>query len=93
MAKATDIWVRVAGNAKRIKSGTDPFHWRCYMGRTEPEVPIRSFRLGGAASQANVVPGTDPTAANPLGLTAWIDFYGDVTIKDDIAYITLKQPQ
>ena len=85
-----DVWVRVAGNAKRIRTEGDPLHWRCYPRRENPEIPVRSFRLGGPASATNVMPGTDPAAANPLGLTAWINFYGDLEVVDDIARITLK---
>ena len=85
-----DTWVRIAGNAKRIRTEGDPFHWRCYPRREGPEIPIRSFRLDGPASAANVAPGTDPAAANALGLTAWIDFYGDLEIVDETARIVLK---
>lgn len=90
MAGWTDVWVRVAGNVKRIRTEGDPFHWRCFVRLEAPEIALRSFRIDGTASDGNVIPATDPAAANPLGLTAWIDFYGDVEMKDDIAFITLK---
>lgn len=90
MTAWTDVWVRVAGNVKRIRTEGDPFHWRCFARREGPEIALRSFRVDGAADGGNVTPGTDPAAANPLGLTAWIDFYGDLTIEGDVAHITLK---
>ena len=84
-------WIRVAGHAKRIKEG-GAHRWRCFAGAALPEIPIRSFRIAGDASPANVVPGTDPGSAGPLGLAAWIDFYGDLRLEDDVAVITLRQP-
>ena len=92
MSKRTDVWIRTAGNARRIRTEGDPYHWRCYVGREAPEIPLRGFRIEGPATPANVLHGTDPAAANPLGLTAWIDYYGDVEVVDDIACITLKKP-
>lgn len=85
-----DVWVRVAGNVKRIRTAGDPFHWRCFIAVEQPEVPLRSYELFGQADGKNMRVGTDPAAANPLGLSAWIDFYGDVTVEDGIARITLK---
>ena len=90
MTKWTDVWVRTAGNARRIRTEGDPFHWRCFVGREAPEIPLHSIRVEGPASPANILHGTDPVAANPLGLTAWIDYYGDLEVVDDVARITLK---
>lgn len=90
MTNANDVWVRVAGNARRIRSEGDLFHWRCFIGLAQPEIALRTYRLHGAADGRNFLPGTDPSGANPLGLLAWIDFYGDVVIENGIARITLK---
>ncbi|MEK9152071.1 MAG: hypothetical protein AAB692_01770 [Patescibacteria group bacterium] len=90
MTAWSDVWVRIAGNAKRIRTAGDPFHWRCFVRRAGPEIALHSFRVSGTAAGDNMLPGTDPVAANPLGLTAWIDFYGDVTVEEDVAHITLK---
>ncbi len=90
MKIASDIWIRVAGNAKRIKSGTDPLHWRCFVDRALPEIALSNWRLSGLATATNMVPGTDPTASNSLGLNAWFDCYGDLEVVDEVATITLK---
>lgn len=87
---STDVWVRVAGNVRRIRTEGDLFHWRCFIGRAHPEIPLRTYRLNGVADRMNVLPGTDPSGSNDLGLSAWIDFYGDVTVEHGIARITLK---
>lgn len=87
---STDVWVRVAGNVKRIRTEGDLFHWRCFIALAHPEIPLRTFRLHGLADGKNMVPGTDPSGSNPLGLSAWIDLYGDVAIENGIARITLK---
>lgn len=90
MTISNDVWVRVAGNVKRIRTEGDLFHWRCFLGLAHPEIPLRTYRLFGEADGTNFRPGTDPSGSNPLGLSAWIDFYGDVTIEHGIARITLK---
>lgn len=87
---STGVWVRVAGNVKRIRTEGDLFHWRCFVAREHPEIPLRTYFLYGSADGRNMKPGTDPSGSNPLGLSAWIDFYGDVTVEYGIARITLK---
>ncbi|MFZ2682288.1 MAG: hypothetical protein WAZ14_04315 [Patescibacteria group bacterium] len=84
-------WIRIAGNVRRIKTLGDPMHWRCYINRQLPEVELCSFEISGPASPNNFMPGTDPSSQNELGLTAWFDVFGDITIGDDrIAHIVLK---
>ncbi|MBI4457975.1 hypothetical protein HY633_03370 [Candidatus Uhrbacteria bacterium] len=90
MTMSQPVWIRVAGNVKRIRTEGDPYHWRCFVRREGPEVALRSFRVDGVATGGNVIPGTDPAASNPLGLTAWIDFFGVMTVENDMALITLK---
>lgn len=90
MTNATDTWIRIAGNAKRIRTEGDPYHWRCFVGRQGPEIPLRTFQTSGPSTAENMIPGTDPTGANLLGLVAWIDYFGDVEIEDGVARITLK---
>lgn len=85
-----NVWVRVAGNSRRIRAEGDLFHWRCFIGNAPPEIPLRTYNVSGEADVRNVRPGTDPSSSNPLGLLAWIDFYGDVTVQNGIARITLK---
>lgn len=86
-----DVWIRAAGHAARIRAGED-FHWRCFVNRALPEIPLRDLNIGGTATKANFILGTDPLKSNELGLNAWFDFYGDVSIRDGIATIALKTP-
>lgn len=90
MTASTNVWVRVAGNVRRIRTEGDLFHWRCFIALEQPEIPLRTFRLFGPADGKNMKAGTDPSGSNALGLSAWIDFYGDVEIENGIARITLK---
>lgn len=86
------VWIRVAGHAQRIRD-SEPCHWRCYVSARHPEIPVRTWRISGIATDTNCLPGTDPHKDNPLGLTAWIDYFGDITIgRDLIAHIRLRQP-
>jgi hypothetical protein len=87
---AKNVWVRIAGNSRRIRAEGDLFHWRCFIANAPPEIPLRTYRVSGEADGKNVLPGTDPSSSNPLGLLAWIDFYGDVTVQNGIARVTLK---
>lgn len=92
MEKHENVWIRVAGNARMIREG-GAFPWRCYLGRREPEIPLREWSLEGRATRENVVQQTSLThAETSLGLAAWIDFYGDAAIEDGKLRIELKKP-
>ncbi len=88
MQKESPIWVRVAGHVQRIRAN-QPAHWRAYLHREGEEVPILAWSLSGYASTTNIVHGTDPLAQNALGLTAWIDFFGHISIEEGRLHITL----
>ena len=83
----TPRWIRVAGHAQRIKGG-DPFRWRCYVGREPPEVPLRDVHILGDVTPMNVRFGTEPSGDH-LGLVAWIDLFGTLEIRDDVALVTV----
>ena len=86
-----NIWVKVAGHSQRIRQ-KDKFHWRCYVESEFIEIPLVNWNISGAATPRNVKAGTDPEG-NALGLVAWIDFFGDMTIDSSgVAHITLKDP-
>ena len=90
--KHHNVWIRLAGHAGRIREN-QPNHWRCYINRNLPEIPLTHWRLIGMASPDNVVPGTNH-AKDHLGLNAWMDFYGDITVDEQgLATIELKQPK
>jgi len=88
--KSQKTWVRVAGNATKIKAG-DLYGWRCYFKGNQDEISLKNWFIGGVANSKNVIPGFSATK-NENGLVAWIDFFGLATIKDDILYINLSEP-
>jgi hypothetical protein len=85
------VWVRFAGNARMIREN-GAFHWRCFPGREAPEIPLRDIVILGTASAENFRFGTDPASSNPLGLTAWFDGYGELSVADHVATIVLRDP-
>lgn len=89
MEPRTATWIRLAGSAQTIREG-GTHHWRCYVNRTGEAIPLISFKFSGAANDTNVIPGTAPKRDEPNGLTAWIDAYGHLDIKNDVAVITLR---
>ncbi|MBI4138927.1 hypothetical protein HY479_02140 [Candidatus Uhrbacteria bacterium] len=85
-------WIRIAGNAMNIRAGKDS-RWRCYVNHEPPILPLERWELVGFATPTNVVPGTNPTG-DRLGLNAWIDVFGALTISDDgVASIQLMDPE
>lgn len=84
----SNVWIRVAVNKKRIRTEGDVLHWRIFIQRKQ-EIEIRTYEVRGISTKANFVPGSDPTEKNPLGLIAWLDYFGNVEIRDDVAYIKL----
>lgn len=85
------VWIRIAGSAANIKEGK-PHHWRCFIDRQGPAVPLITWRLEGAVSGANHIVGTAPKNDEPNGLTAWIDVFGTIRIEDDVAVVQLLTP-
>jgi hypothetical protein len=83
-------WIRLAGNAANIKA-KQPRHWRCYVHREPPVVEIDSWELIGVAKPSNFKPGTAPDK-DALGLNAWIDIFGFLTVQDGLATIALVDP-
>lgn len=87
----SSVWVRIAGHVGRIR-GNHPEHWRVFVGREGEEIPLVSWSLQGAVSAENFVHGSDATGANPLGLNAWIDAFGDVEIDNGRLIVSLQNP-
>lgn len=86
--KRENVWIRVAGNAEMIRGG-QPFHWRCFVDKQQPEIPLSGWHIEGHSTQRNMIPGTKP-GGDELGLVAWIDFFGHIEIDhDSVARITL----
>ncbi len=89
MQERAGVWIRVAGHAMNIRTN-QPFHWRCFVNRERPEVPLANFVVLGEINERNFRTGTDPTGSNALGLVAWLDFFGDIVVNDNVATITLQ---
>lgn len=81
------VWIRIAGNSIKIKADS-PYHWRAFINKKGPAVPIRLWEIYGEADNENMVHGSS-SKLDKNGLLAWIDFYGNVTIKNGVAKIHL----
>ena len=93
MKRWNNVWIRIAGNAPGLRAGKKS-GWRCFVGRRNPEIPVRRIICSGAATEKNVISGTiiDDLDLN-LGPVAWLDFYGTLTIDNlGVAHIKLRQP-
>jgi|GEM_PF-4108207 len=83
-------WVRVAGNATKVKAGS-PYGWRCYIEGNPDEIALKGWFIRGRASEQNAIQGF--TAAGDVhGIVAWIDYFGNYEIRDDVLYINLHTP-
>ena len=99
--KRDKVWIRIAGNAKRIKEGGRE-GWRCFISDAPISVPSADDEIlltdwgvsGNAVPGKNFVPGTfkflKPTD-KPI-LVAWIDMYGHVVVENGLAQIELLLP-
>lgn len=84
-------WIRVAGNARAIKDGSQKA-WRCYLASGEM-IELTSFAHRGESTLDNCAYRTvldSPDSAN--GLTAWIDMYGTLTVDNEVAILDFKNP-
>ncbi len=90
MANYQGIWIRVAGHAKRIRKGEE-YPWRCYLDRGSEEIPLHAWNVSGVAEAGNFIPGSN-SSGDSVGLIAWIDCFGDVSIVDGVAHIQLQKP-
>lgn len=92
------VWIRIAGNAKRIKEGGKE-GWRCFVSNmpiqipsVDEEIPLTDWSLSGTAVPgANFIPGTYKFGKSRLEpvLVAWIDLFGSITIEEGVAHILL----
>ena len=83
------VWIRIAGNSKRIKDNTPPPHWRYEIEGQPGQHLLMGWILHGEATDHNNSQDTRPTAKGHEFL-AWVRYYGDVVISDDrSAIITL----
>ncbi|MBI4094575.1 MAG: hypothetical protein HY435_00055 [Candidatus Liptonbacteria bacterium] len=90
MYKKERAWIRIAGNAKRIREG-DQYGWRCFVDGSLEEIPLIRWDIAGSATQKNFKPGTNPDG-NEQGIVAWIDFFGNIAIDKGTAHIELLNP-
>ncbi len=87
-----NVWIRIAV----IRKGDDAnakMVWRLFADRRNPALHVRHCDLAGTAIPGmNFMLGEDPSAGNALGLRAWVDAFGDLSIEDGVARIALKTP-
>ena len=88
--KKRKAWIRVAGHATNIKSN-HVHSWRCYIGGSPTEIPLKDWSVSGMASQKNFIPGVSATR-DEHGLVAWVDCFGSYVIEREILYIDLQEP-
>ncbi len=98
MIKKEKGWVRIAGNAKKVREGSN-LGWRCFLGNAEgikpdEEIPLTHFLCSGNATQDNFIPGINPRGGEKgETVLAWIDLFGDAEIdQNDVLHITLRDP-
>ncbi len=82
----TNVWIKVAGNSTRIKQG-DSVPWRIYIESNPEEIQVRDCIIEGQANKNNLQWHSDPKG---VPLLAWVSVFGDVTVENEIAYITLR---
>lgn len=96
--KRERVWIRIAGNAKRIKAG-EKEGWRCFVSDTpiivpsiNDEIPLVDWKISGnAIPNVNFIPGTfkfEKPTDEPV-LVAWIDILGNISIEEGVARIEL----
>lgn len=91
MREYKDIWVRIAGDKNRIHSG-DTLQWRCFVSKKGEPIYFRQRIISGDSTPQNNIMLTKNDEQDPNGLTAWIDYYGDVSIDNDTLTVQLKNP-
>lgn len=92
MTEFHNVWIRIAGNSKRIKKALKPPHWRFQIDGSSPQHLLMGWTLYGIATKRNNRQETN-SAARGIEMIAWVEYFGDVTVDDnDHAHITLKEP-
>lgn len=87
-----NVWIRIAGNSRRIKSKLEPPHWRYEVEGESKQHLLLGWSLRGEATARNNKQGTKPEAEGNEFI-AWVRYFGDITVDDtDFAIITLKNP-
>lgn len=92
MTELHNVWIRIAGNSKRIKKALKPPHWRFQVNGSPEQRLLMGWTLYGQATAQNNRQATNP-AARGAGMIAWVEYFGDAVVDDnDHVYITLKDP-
>lgn len=73
------VWIRIAGNSKRIRKNLSPPHWRYEIEGISGQHLLLGWTLQGQANPGNNLQGTKP-AANGDEFLAWVKYYGNVVI-------------
>lgn len=78
----TNVWIRIAGNSKRIKDNLPPPHWRYEVEGQPGQHLLMGWTLEGQATSFNNTQGTKLTASGNEFL-AWVRYYGNVIVDDN----------
>ncbi|MDO8537233.1 MAG: hypothetical protein Q7R94_03225 [bacterium] len=95
MIQKKKIWVRFAAHGPNAKAGRK-HKWRCCLTddfSPSAEILLTDLVVSGNANGRNVTLDANPSGGTCMGgVVAWINFFGDVLIKDDVLHITLQDP-
>ena len=101
------VWIRTSAHIANINDGR-PEHWRCFIDRKGPMISVVMFEVEGLSTPENHQfgtarkgvctskdrSGTQPDCAEPNGLSAWVDYFGNIRIDENgIARIQLLVPR
>lgn len=89
--KQARVWVRIAGSKTRIMARA-PQGWRCFIDPSREEIRIRDWKIAGSANERNFIAEFTPDE-DPRGLFAWVKVFGDIEVRDEIAYVMLQDPE
>ena len=83
-------WFRVANNPQVVKYSMSE-SWMGYPKDSKAKRGLVSWKVRGVANEHNVIPRSSNEKDQNSSLS-WIDFFGDITINDGVATITLLDP-
>lgn len=85
-----NVWVRLAVNRQAWDRG-DPKRWRVFVDPDISEILVRDRVVNGASTARNNIART-LDKRDERDIIAFIHYYGNLKVIDDVAYITLLDP-
>jgi len=91
--KSKKVWIRFAGERRAWEGkNTTPYRWRIFVHPNfERGIKVKRLRLEGKASNRNNRTGWRQKK-DENGVIAWIDYFGDLTVRDGVATIVFQEP-